>query len=123
MGFSYISVIFLYICHMFFLSASTNILIYFLVPAFFGIFFCIQEKIVPSEVLVADIKATEKTENANEWYVACEKKEEKIEYRHSDFIPEVKQLIYFSPHSPGIFSDFSFLRAPPVVFSEITLFV
>ena len=52
-----------------------------------------------------------------------QKKEEKIEYRHSDFIPEVKQLIYFSPHSPGIFFDFSFLRAPPVVFSEIILFV
>lgn len=105
---------------MFFLSASTNILIYFLIPAFFGMFWYIQEQVFPSEGTVVYTYTTDfagETEAATVQYIAFEKKEKKTESLQPAFMAVQKEISYLSPHYRDVSSDFFFLRAPPPFFS------
>lgn len=109
--FLYISIIFLYLCLMFFLSASTNILIYFLIPAFFGVFWYIQEQVSPSEGIVAytyTIDSVRETEYTHIQDVAWEKKEEKKVSLPFAFSVPKKEIIYLFPYCRSFPADFSF---------------
>ena len=84
---------------MFFLSASTNILIYFLIPAFFGVFWYIQEQVSPSEGIVAytyTIDSVRETEYTHIQDVVWEKKEEKKVSLPFAFSVPKKEIIYLS---------------------------
>ena len=118
--FLYISIIFLYLCLMFFLSASTNILIYFLIPAFFGVLWYIQEQVSPSEGIVAytyTIDSVRETEYTHIQDVVWEKKEEKKVSLPFAFSVPKKEIIYLFPYCRSFPADFSFLRAPPFYLS------